>query len=197
MSLIPNNLNGKKIPSINNLNKLICIIKPQKRGIKLAEIKIKLLLKKYGKYSIVKKVLQFKTFVETSTIYQTRANSALIINDKIIYIIDLLIYLEHSIDIFTHLNSFYYILINKIKEFYAQDCRFGIYLQSFNINCDAVTKLGQLCKRKCHLNFYQCKQHLHIKLKNEIQVYMKLRNIIHTPLIGIINKYAYGVSYSC
>lgn len=195
MSIIPNNWKGNIIPCTNSLNKLIDSIKPTKKGVKLLEIKNKLLIKKYGKYRLIKKAIQFNTFIKTSKAYYTLANDVLLVNGKISILIKLMKYLEYNIDIFTHLDSFYSVLIKKIKEFYIQDYKFDIFLYSFNINCNIITQQGNLCKKPCYLNFYQCKQHLQIKLKNEIKTYLTLRKVMPVPLIGIINKYAHGISY--
>ena len=98
MSIIPNNWKGNIIPCINSLNKLIDSIQPTKKGVKLLEIKNKLLIKKYGKYRLIKKAIQFNTFIKTSKAYYTLANDVLMVNDKISILIKLMKYLEYNID---------------------------------------------------------------------------------------------------
>ena len=156
--------------------------------------KNKMLLKKYGIWWKIIRIIQTKTALSIIRHYTYSIELSNDISYKSMMLLKFYKYVEYNIDAIPF--KLYEVFIYKLIAFSQTHHIFNVYMYVFNQKCNIITPNGKICNRNCYWNFYQCKYHLHLKYKHEVGTHIVLNQYMYKPLIHIINRYVHEDSYS-
>lgn len=181
--------NYESMPIINLLIRKMSLVCNDNRYM-LYNIKKQLLLKKY-KSRFVTFLLnrQKRLFIKTSYKYLETVNRQNDPAKRLEIILIFYRYIERSEDVIYKMDNLLGTINKNVRLLCSQNNLFYVYAYSLNITCNMILSCGHLCTEDVYHNFYQCKNHLIIKLKTELLIKNTIDKTLHPYIVNIIISY--------
>ena len=181
--------NYETMPIINLLIRKMSLVCGDNRSM-LYNIKKQILLKKY-KSRFVAFLLdrQRLLFIKTSYKYLETVNRQNDTAKRLELILIFYRYIERSEDVIYKMDNLIRTIIKNIRLLCSQNKLFYVYAYSLNITCNMILSCGHLCTEDVYHNFYQCKNHLIIKLKTELLIKNTIDKKLNPHMVDTIISY--------